>query len=443
MAWTSEWGYQVKSIRAGSAAALVASACVAGVVGAAPALAWPAHSLWGSTATAVSGGGSSCAAPGYNTIQAAVNAAAAGQQIVVCAGTYTEQLQITKSVEISGIGSVTVQLPAAPSDATTTCDTQMKAGNPGSPAEQDQDEISICGNVKVSLTGITVNAAWAAGTCYDALYGIVVEGGATLRFNQSQIVAAGAVPLNGCQGGVGILAGDSQASPPQVGHLVLTNSTITGYQKNGIDIDGTGSTASVDNAIVTGIGATPQIAQNGIQVGDGAGAQIANTTVSGNECDDTPACGPDGLTQAQAAGILIFSTDAPVTVTGCHLSGNDIGVYDQADPSRPAPMSPTATIDDSRFDANRYEAVVLDQGATLVADSRMSGGNIGLEAIQYSGQTFGTRSVATADTITNMSAATVEVLSDQAAGDRPGLLVVAGRRLRPGQILNKSSNLQV
>jgi Right handed beta helix region len=433
----------VKTIRAGSVAALAGFACVAGVASASPAAAWPAHSLWVSTAAAVSGGGTSCAAPGYNTIQAAVNAATSGQQIVVCAGTYTEQLQITKSVEISGIGTVTVQLPATPANATTSCDTQMAAGNPGSPPEQDQDAISICGNVTVSLTGITVDAAWPAGTCYDALYGIVVEGGATLRFTRSQIVAAGAVPLNGCQGGVGLLIGDSQAQPAQTGHLILSDSSVSGYQKGGIVVDGAGSTATIGNAVVTGIGATTQLAQNGIQVGDGAGAQIFDSRITGNECNEASACGPNSLTQAQAAGILIFSTDAPVTVTGCDVSSNDIGLYNEADAASPAPRAPTAVIDATRFTSDRYEAVVLDQGAALVENSRMSGGNVGLQALQYTGQTFGTDSVATADTITNMSAATVQVLSDQVAGDEPGQLVVAGSRIRPGQILNNSRNFRL
>lgn len=370
-----------------------------------------------------------------------MNAASSGQQIVVCSGTYIEQVQITKSVEISAIGAVTVQLPAAPADATTSCDKALNAGSPG--GQHDQDAISVCGDVRVSLTGITVDAAWAAGTCYDALYGIAVEGGATLRFTKSEIVAAGAVPVNGCQGGVGIIAGDSQASPTQTGHLLLTDSTVSGYQKNGIVIDGAGSGATIDNAVVTGAGPTPQIAQNGIQVGDGAGASIQNSAISGDECDVTSACGPDTLTQTQSAAILVFATDAPVNVTGCKLSGNDIGVYYEADPGQPAPVSPTTVIDASRFDGDRYESVVLDQGAALVNASEMSGGSIGLEALQYSGQTFGTHSMATADVITNMSTATVDVLSDQTAGDEPGVLVVAGSRVRPGQILNNSSNVKM
>jgi hypothetical protein len=422
---------------------LAAAACLGAAAAAPPALGWPAHSLWVSTAAATAGGGTSCAAPGYNTIQAAVNAASSGEQIVVCAGTYTEQLQITKSVEISGIGTVVVQLPATPANATTNCDKQMAPGNPGNPPEQNQDEISICGAVTVSLTGITVDAAWPGGTCYDAMYGVVVAGGATLRFEKSQIAAAGAVPLNGCQGGIGILAGDSLGSPAQVGHLLLTDSTVSGYQKNGVVIDGAGSTGTIYNSIVAGAGPTPLIAQNGVVVSSGASASITAADVRGNECDYASACGPDSLTQSQAGGILIYATDAPVSVTDTAVSANDMGVYYQADPSQPGPVSPTAVLDDDRLDQNRYEAVVLDQGAALIEDTEMSGGNVGLQALQYAGQNFGTDSVATADKILRMSVATVQVLSDQAAGDRPGVLVVAGSQIHPGQTLNNSASFQL
>ena len=99
--------------------------------------------LWVNSGTTVTGNGTSCAAPGYNTIQAAINAASPQATIEVCAGTYAEQLQITKSVTINGIGNVEVTLPSSVANATTACDTA-----PGTGAFQpDQDGISICGAV--------------------------------------------------------------------------------------------------------------------------------------------------------------------------------------------------------------------------------------------------------------------------------------------------------
>jgi len=60
----------MKKIRGGSVAALAALACVAAGASASPALAWSGQSLWVGTAATVAGG-TSCAAPGYNTIQSA------------------------------------------------------------------------------------------------------------------------------------------------------------------------------------------------------------------------------------------------------------------------------------------------------------------------------------------------------------------------------------
>jgi pectin methylesterase-like acyl-CoA thioesterase len=59
---------------------------------------------WVSTAPAVLGG-NSCASPSFNSVQAAVDEAATNATIHVCAGTYVEQVQITKTVKLVGTGS--------------------------------------------------------------------------------------------------------------------------------------------------------------------------------------------------------------------------------------------------------------------------------------------------------------------------------------------------
>ena len=41
----------------------------------------------------------------------------------------------------------------------------------------------------------------------------------------------------------------AQAKPAQTGHLLLSGSSVSGYQKGGIVVDGAGSTATIGNAV--------------------------------------------------------------------------------------------------------------------------------------------------------------------------------------------------
>ena len=161
------------------------------------------------SAVPVGGTGTSCAHPGYQTVQAAINNAGNfGATIEVCTGTYVEQLTITNSVKlVSSGGPVTVKLPAAPANSATSCDAALSS--PG------QDEISICGAGNVSITDITVSAYWPALTCYDDMNGVFVGQGSNLSASGLTVTGAG-VPLGdpdvGCQGGVGIRVGTAHGA---------------------------------------------------------------------------------------------------------------------------------------------------------------------------------------------------------------------------------------
>jgi hypothetical protein len=90
-----------------------------------------------------------------------------------------------------------------------------------------------------------------------------------------------AIPLSGaCQVDYGVEVGWQLSS--QVGHADITNDTIESYQKNGITVDGPGSTADIDHDVVTGSGPTPIIAQNGIQISFGATALVTDNTITAN-----------------------------------------------------------------------------------------------------------------------------------------------------------------
>ncbi len=401
----------------------------------------PPKTFWVSSAT-VSAAPNSCAKPSYNTIQSAINAAPAGATINICAGTYVEQLTITQSVSLVAVGAVTVALPASPASSETACDNAPGNG----PYEPDQDGVVICGTATVNITGITVDAAWAAGTCNDSLYGILVAGGATLNFTNSSVTAAGAVPLNGCQGGVGIQVGMAWTTPVEVGHATLLNDRISGYQKNGITVDGTGSSANIDDTTVTGIGATTQIAQNGIQVSNGALGTIYGSTITGNECDDTTGgCGPSVLDGVTAVGVLFYGPAAGSSVTASAISANDTGVYNAEANTAKAPRSPVVSVNLDTLTNDRYEGIELDQGWASMTGDSINGGEAGIAVLQYDGQTYAANGTATLDTIRNETIAAVDVASDQAPGDLHGTLSVELSDLRgnAARVLNNSLNYTV
>ena len=73
--------------------------------------------------------GGSCAAPGYNTISAAITAAGPGDTIHVCAGTYIEQINIDKSLTLSGAGMASTHIES-PTPASMTIYDQFGSKSP-------------------------------------------------------------------------------------------------------------------------------------------------------------------------------------------------------------------------------------------------------------------------------------------------------------------------
>jgi hypothetical protein len=392
--------------------AVIASFFAATSVAAAPAT--PPSPLW-VNATGVVGTDTSCANPGYTTISAALSAAVSGQVINVCAGTYDEQLIITKAVSLVANGSVTVNGPGTYSGTSTSCD----ADGP-----DNQDEVDICVNGAVSISGFTINGGFAEAYCNDDFYGVAVLGGATLTLSNSIIEGVGGPNGGGCQGGVGIQVGEATGpTTADAGHATLTSDTVETYQKNGITVDGGGSTATITDVTVVGAGPAP-IAQNGIQISDGAKATITGADVTGNECDETavPACGPNPDEDTQSIGILLYDAGT-TTVKNSTSSNNDIGIYNFGDDATsyytpPSPFNIVETFTNVTM-SNRYENACADAGKTVVNDSHMSGGATGLSVFQYDGQPIGATFTGTGDTFNGASTAAVNIDSDGTSGDFP------------------------
>ena len=112
-------------------------------------------------------------------------------------------------------------------------------------------------------------------------YGIVVNSdlaNVSVNVSNSNVHNIGETPANGAQHGVAIYYHDE--GPFSVGGVV-SNNLVSAYQKGGIVA--TGGSISVLGNTVTGLGSVDFIAQNGIQIGFGASAEIHGNSVSGND----------------------------------------------------------------------------------------------------------------------------------------------------------------
>jgi hypothetical protein len=368
----------------------------------------------------------SCEHPGYNSIQAAVNAP--GTTIHVCQGTYHEQVHVEREVAITGFEGATLAVPSSPQNSTDPCDSAIETGS----GLATQTLLAVCGSHKVTVKGLNLNAVWPGEpdgslSCAFKIYGVVAAGGANLTLNESNIVGArGHTEINGCQWGVGLLLGSFYAGPATV---KMSRDAISEYDKNGMAIEHSGTTATLTKVTVTGAGPTAAIAQNGIGVQEGAKATISASTISGNECEH-PVCGPDALTQTQSTGIYFFEAATGSSIKSSTISENDIGA-DAGD----EPASPPAITGD-HFIGNRYESVLIEAGAATINSSTMSKGNVGIEVLQFEGQPFAPGGTAATDTITEMSKWAVLGRSDKAAGDKPGTFKITGSKIsgNPGPL---------
>jgi len=334
-----------KRVLLGALGALVLSA-------GAPALA-SAAKLYVSPTTG--GRGHSCAASGFSQVQAAINAANPGDTVVVCGGPYKEQLTIAKNITLEGKESASVALPAAPLGGTECA------------VSTSYTLVQICNNASVAIKSVAFHGTFTP--CPGTRDFVVFVGGeATLAATKSQFEGPGC-----SEDGSALQIG--RGFTGQVGHASLSKDAIDGYGKNGLTIDGPGSTASVSGITIIGAG-SGVIGQNGIQVSRGATATITKAHVSNNTCKENPTCGDTGESQWEedAAGVLVYRGAA--TVTKSELKNNDIGIeYVSAGATRPA--SPELTAKHNTITGG-FGSVEISQGRALLEKNTLSGGDYGL-----------------------------------------------------------------
>ena len=171
------------------------------------------------------------------------------------------------------------------------------------------DQAFVTGPVNATGCDIAVYYSGAGGTIDTAnIFGAkkygVFDRGQIVNITNSSVHNIGDVPFNGVQEGIGIyyIAGASG---------VMDSNVVSAYQKGGIVVKGTGSSATITNNTVAGLGPVPFIAQNGIQISDQATGTVTGNTITDNDytgCSNHDAA-KTGCIPYVSAGLLLYDVD--------------------------------------------------------------------------------------------------------------------------------------
>ncbi len=264
---------------------------------------------------------------GDTALQTAINGAHAGEKICVAAGTYPEQLVIhTAGVHLSGAG-VGATIIAPTTGVANAVDYDSGSNAP-------LVAVVVVANVSgVVLSDLTINAAGAAasiGGCSPGVVALDFQNVSAARLTASTIEGAELAPsLLGCQSQTDVYAYTGYFETGYTpAHAVVTiqSSTIQTYGKGGIVCDDPGLSCTITGTTVTGIGPTPAIAGNGIQVAYGAGAMISRDRVTANDYTGATATNDFYGNGYAASGILLYEAAAGTRVEHSSLSGNQISI---------------------------------------------------------------------------------------------------------------------
>jgi hypothetical protein len=288
----------------------------------------------------------SCSKAAYKTVQSAVDAAPAGSTIYLCGRTpFTGPIVIEKNLTLTGDEGATVTTndnPAAPT--ADQIPPEYWSGTYAGLAPPSA-VIAVLGNVNVTITGVTVTGQFINGTCppfFDDDFGIIAVGsssqGANLKLSKDTLRSGGSSNLPDCPVlGDGALIGRHLWPTPAggiqivnfVAHASISQTTITGYHRKGMLVDGPGTTVSVQASVINGGGPSATFVPEGIQISRGATGEVVGNLIEGNEYTGTTA-------YDEAAGVAVFggcndtSTGGPldtnIKVDGNHVLNNDVGI---------------------------------------------------------------------------------------------------------------------
>ncbi|HEV7565219.1 MAG TPA: right-handed parallel beta-helix repeat-containing protein, partial [Microbacteriaceae bacterium] len=231
--------------------------------------------------------------------------------------------------------------------------------------------VEIDSGASVEMSRLAV-AGPGPGPCNSIDRGISVIGGASLELTKAAVNdIRDTSPSNNCNNGFGVGAGTQirggQRPPdPEVGHLTVDHTTLTGYQRASIVVINAGSTGQIDHNTIVGTPCNVCAGPGGIGVLFGGSATIEHNTISGNECSDPIyGCGSDWVNNYQSWGVLTIEPASSTVISHNSFNMNDGGIYTDAG----------ITIDHNHI-ASRYFGILTDYGAAPQVDHNSTTGGI-------------------------------------------------------------------
>ncbi|MDP8982448.1 MAG: right-handed parallel beta-helix repeat-containing protein [Acidobacteriota bacterium] len=260
-----------------------------------------------------------CPTATFIRIQDAVNAASNGDTIRVCAGTYKEQVTISKSLTINGDnGAIVMPSPVVANTSSLVSGMSIAA-------------VILAMNAPgVNLSGLIVDgSANGIHACGPDLIGIYYRNASgTVQKNTVRNMKLGP-GLEGCQSGQGIFV----QSVLGKSKVTIDTNSVHDFLKNGITGNEPGTSLTVLRNVVTGLGPTTGAAQNGIQIGFGATGTVDSNIVANHVWSP---CVSVNVCEFSATDILVFQSDG-IEITrniagrsqgGVFVVGNNSNVHD-------------------------------------------------------------------------------------------------------------------